>query len=32
VGTSSFWTGMVDWVVGTRSTDDVLTFIDSTYP
>ncbi len=32
VGTSSFWTGMVDWVVGTRSTDDVLTFIDSTWP
>ncbi len=32
VGTSSFWTGMVDWVSGTRSTDEVLTFIDSTYP
>lgn len=32
VGTSSFWTGMVDWVVGTRSTDEVLSFIDSTYP
>ncbi|MDZ4045265.1 MAG: extracellular solute-binding protein [Rhodoglobus sp.] len=32
VGTSSFWTGMVDWVVGTQSTDQVLTFIDSTYP
>ncbi len=32
VGTSSFWTGMVDWVVGTRSTDEVLTFIDSTFP
>ena len=32
VGTSSFWTGMVDWVVGTQSTEEVLTFIDSTYP
>ncbi len=32
VGTSSFWTGMVDWVVGTRSTEEVLTFIDSTFP
>lgn len=32
VGTSSFWTGMVDWVSGTRSTTEVLTFIDSTYP
>ncbi|MDH6181936.1 alpha-glucoside transport system substrate-binding protein [Microbacteriaceae bacterium SG_E_30_P1] len=32
VGTSSFWTGMVDWIVGTRNTDEVLTFIDSTYP
>ena len=32
VGTSSFWTGMVDWVSGTRSTDDLLTFIDSTFP
>jgi len=32
VGTSSFWTGMVDWVSGTKNTDEVLTFIDSTYP
>jgi alpha-glucoside transport system substrate-binding protein len=32
VGTSSFWTGMVDWVVGTSTTEEVLTFIDSTYP
>ncbi len=32
VGTSSFWTGMVDWVSGTRSTDELLTFIDSTFP
>lgn len=32
VGTSSFWTGMVDWVSGTKDTDEVLTFIDSTYP
>lgn len=32
VGTSSFWTGMVDWVVGTKSTGELLEFIDSTYP
>ena len=32
VGTSSFWTGMVDWVSGTRSTQELLTFIDSTFP
>lgn len=32
VGTSSFWTGMVDWVTGTRSTEEVLEFIDSTWP
>jgi alpha-glucoside transport system substrate-binding protein len=32
VGTSSFWTGMVDWVSGNRSTDELLTFIDSTFP
>ena len=32
VGTSSFWTGMVDWITGTKDTDEVLTFIDSTYP
>ena len=32
VGTSSFWTGMVDWVSGTRDTEEVLTFIDSTFP
>lgn len=32
VGTSSFWTGMVDWVSGTRTTQELLTFIDSTFP
>jgi alpha-glucoside transport system substrate-binding protein len=32
VGTSSFWTGMVDWVVGTSTTKEALAFIDSTYP
>jgi len=32
VGTSSFWTGMNDWVVGTVNTDQLLTFIDSTWP
>lgn len=32
VGTSSFWTGMNDWVVGTVNTDQLLAFIDSTWP
>lgn len=32
VGTSSFWTGMNDWVSGTIDTDEMLSFIDSTYP
>ena len=31
VGTSSFWTGMVDWIGGT-STDEVTSLIDSTFP
>jgi alpha-glucoside transport system substrate-binding protein len=31
VGTSSFWTGMVDWVNGTP-TADVLRAIDATFP
>lgn len=32
VGTSSFWTGMNDWVVGTSDTQQVVEFIDSTWP
>lgn len=32
VGTSSFWTGMVDWVTGTVTTDQLLSNIDSTFP
>jgi len=32
VGTSSFWTGMVDWITGTRSTSELTEFIDSTFP
>ncbi|WP_062527231.1 ABC transporter substrate-binding protein [Demequina rhizosphaerae] len=32
VGAASFWTGITDWVNGTRSTDDVTSFIDSTWP
>lgn len=32
VGTSSFWTGMNDWVVGTLNTDQLVAFIDSTWP
>lgn len=31
VGTSSFWTGMVDWIGG-ASTEDVTETIDSTFP
>lgn len=31
VGTSSFWTGMVDWIGGT-STEQVTSRIDSSYP
>jgi alpha-glucoside transport system substrate-binding protein len=31
VGTSSFWTGMVDWVNGTP-TQEVLQTIDATFP
>lgn len=32
VGTSSFWTGMNDWVSGTVDTDEMLANIDSTFP
>lgn len=32
VGTSSFWTGMNDWVVGTVTTDQLVSNIDSTWP
>ena len=32
VGAGSFWTGMNDWVVGDKSTDELLAFIDSTWP
>jgi len=32
VGTGSFWTGLNDWVVGELSTDQLLTFIDGTWP
>lgn len=32
VGTSSFWTGMTDWVLGELSTDELVTFIDGTFP
>ena len=32
VGSASFWTGVVDWVNGTRSTEDVTSYIDSTWP
>lgn len=32
VGAASFWTGIVDWVNGTRSTQETVEFIDSTWP
>lgn len=32
VGTSSFWTGMTDWVNGTVTTDQMLDDIDATFP
>lgn len=32
VGTSSFWTGMTDWVLGELTTDQLVTFIDGTFP
>lgn len=32
VGTSSFWTGMNDWVTRTVDTEQLLAFIDSTFP
>ena len=32
VGTGSFWTGIVDWVGGQRSLDEVLAAIDESWP
>ena len=32
VGTGSFWSGIVDWVGGRRDLDEVLEFIDGTWP
>ncbi|MEM9041249.1 MAG: ABC transporter substrate-binding protein [Actinomycetota bacterium] len=32
VGTGSFWTGMVDWIGGQRSLDEVLVTIDESWP
>jgi alpha-glucoside transport system substrate-binding protein len=32
VGAGSFWTGMVDWIGGQRSLDEVLTSIDESWP
>ncbi|PKQ27072.1 MAG: sugar ABC transporter substrate-binding protein [Actinobacteria bacterium HGW-Actinobacteria-4] len=32
VGAASFWTGITDWVAGTRTTDETVAFIDSTWP
>lgn len=32
VGAASFWTGMVDWVNGTKTTEQVTSEIDATWP
>lgn len=32
VGTGSFWTGMVDWIGGQRSLDEVVVSIDESWP
>lgn len=32
VGTGAFWTGIVDWIGGQRSLDEVLTNIDQAWP
>lgn len=32
VGAASFWTGMNDWVSGTKNTQETVAFIDSTWP
>ncbi len=32
VGAASFWTGITDWVSGSRTTQETVEFIDSTWP
>ena len=32
VGSKSFWTGMTDWINGTKDTKQTLDFIESTWP
>jgi len=32
VGAASFWTGITDWVIGTKDTQQTVAFIDSTWP
>ncbi len=32
VGTGSFWTGMVEWVLGNKTTDEVTTDIQTSWP
>lgn len=32
VGSASFWTGLNDWVLGTRDTQETVEYIDSTWP
>jgi alpha-glucoside transport system substrate-binding protein len=32
VGSASFWTGITDWVTGSRTTEETVEFIDSTWP
>ena len=32
VGTGSFWEGMIDWIGGQQSLDEVLVLIDDSWP
>lgn len=32
VGSASFWTGLNDWVMGSRTTEETVAHIDSTWP
>jgi len=32
VGSKSFWTGMTDWINGTKDTKATLDYIESTWP
>ncbi len=32
VGAGTFWTGMVDWTTGAKSTDEVTADIEASWP